>query len=198
MIPLFMASLLTWGLAIERGWVLLRLDRRLREFQLQVLNGLLREDLDAVNALCQQNPDLPSARVLKTALDRRGAKDLRLRSRWREAAERERLLAGQAMKRSLWILGTIATATPFIGLFGTVVGILTSFHSMAKSGAGGFAVVAGGISEALIATAAGIVVAVMAVILYNVLQTRAGRLMLQLKLYTEEWMELLEAEAGKS
>jgi biopolymer transport protein ExbB len=195
MVPLLVASLVTWGLAIERSWVLFRLSRRMEEFQLKVLNGILSRDLDALQSLSRTYGELPSARVLQVALDRRSAKDSRLRQKWQEATVRERLVAGQSLKRSLWILGTIATSTPFVGLFGTVVGILSSFQSMAKSGAGGFAVVAAGISEALIATAVGIVVAVIAVLAYNVLQTQAARLTMKLRLHTEEWMELLGAEA---
>ena len=61
-------------------------------------------------------------------------------------------------------------------LFGTVVGILTAFQNMAKTGSGGFAVVASGISESLIATAAGIVVAVISVMAYNAFQTRWNQL----------------------
>ena len=56
----------------------------------------------------------------------------------------------------LWVLGTIGSSAPFIGLFGTVIGIIRAFHSMALAGTGGFGVVAGGISEALIATALGL------------------------------------------
>src|SRR5690606_26477531 len=65
-------------------------------------------------------------------------------------------------KSGLWILGTLGNAAPFIGLLGTVIGIIKSFRDMAIEGSGGFAVVAAGISEALIATAAGLVVAITA------------------------------------
>ena len=83
------------------------------------------------------------------------------------------------------ITGTIASAAPFIGLAGTVVGILRAFNEMARKGAGGFTVVAAGISEALVATAAGIVVAVVAVIAFNALQTRWSQFVLLIKIQTE-------------
>jgi biopolymer transport protein ExbB len=70
-------------------------------------------------------------------------------------------------KRYVWVLGTVGASAPFIGLFGTVVGILRSFQSMAIMGTGGFSVVAAGISEALIATALGLAVAIIAVIFNN-------------------------------
>ena len=74
------------------------------------------------------------------------------------------------------LLGTIGSTAPFIGLFGTVVGIMRAFHHMAQTGAGGFAVVASGISEALVATALGLGVAIIAVALYNYFQVRLADL----------------------
>jgi biopolymer transport protein ExbB len=82
----------------------------------------------------------------------------------------------QKLRKHLWILGTVASSAPFIGLLGTVIGIIKSFESMAVSGTGGFAVVAAGISEALVATALGLGVAIIAVIFYNYFQTRIATL----------------------
>ena len=88
--------------------------------------------------------------------------------------ERERQEANLKIRARLWILGTIGATAPFIGLFGTVVGIMRAFHQMAITGQGGFSVVAAGISEALITTAGGIAVAIEAVVLYNMLNVLAG------------------------
>ena len=107
--------------------------------------------------------------------------------------ERRRQLENQDLKANLWLLGTIASASPFIGLLGTVIGILRSFSDMAQQGSGGFGVVAAGISKALVATAAGIGIAVVAVMAYNAFQNRWGRLVLRVKLQTEELAELLQA-----
>jgi len=82
----------------------------------------------------------------------------------------------QNLKKNLWILGTVASSAPFIGLLGTVVGIIKAFENMAVAGTGGFAVVAAGISEALVATALGLAVAIIAVIFYNYFQTRIANL----------------------
>jgi biopolymer transport protein ExbB/TolQ len=82
----------------------------------------------------------------------------------------------QKLRKHLWILGTVASSAPFIGLLGTVVGIIKSFESMAVAGTGGFAVVAAGISEALVATALGLGVAIIALIFYNYFQTRIATL----------------------
>jgi len=108
------------------------------------------------------------------------------------AVERERQRTALKLRRGLWLLATVGATAPFIGLFGTVVGIMTAFQSMAQTGQGGFAVVAAGISEALITTAAGIAVAVLAVVLYNALNTHAQKLSLQLRLLTEEYLELVK------
>ena len=72
------------------------------------------------------------------------------------------------------MIGTIGSLAPYVGLFGTVVGIIRAFGDMAEHGAGGFEVVAAGISEALIATAAGLAVAIIALMFFNFLQTRVG------------------------
>jgi biopolymer transport protein ExbB/biopolymer transport protein TolQ len=71
------------------------------------------------------------------------------------------------LKRGLGFLATIGSTAPFIGLFGTVVGIINSFRSIAATGSGGMAVVSGGIAEALVATALGIFVAIPAVVAFN-------------------------------
>lgn len=71
------------------------------------------------------------------------------------------------LERFLGILGTMGNTAPFIGLFGTVVGIIRAFHDLAVSGSGGPAVVAAGIAEALVATAGGLAVAIPSVILFN-------------------------------
>jgi len=76
----------------------------------------------------------------------------------------------QRMDRGLVILGTLGNNTPFIGLFGTVLGIIQAFHALSENPAGGSAVVMAGISEALIATAVGLLVAIPAVIAFNAFQ----------------------------
>src|SRR5262249_9362963 len=71
------------------------------------------------------------------------------------------------LKRGLGFLATIGSTAPFIGLFGTVVGIINAFRSIAATGSGGMSVVSGGIAEALVSTALGIFVAIPAVIAFN-------------------------------
>ncbi len=85
------------------------------------------------------------------------------------------------MERYLNILGTMGNIAPFIGLFGTVVGIIRAFGDLAVSGSGGPSVVAAGIAEALITTAAGLVVAIPAVVSYNYFLRRVGTVMSEIE-----------------
>jgi len=76
----------------------------------------------------------------------------------------------QQMKRGLGLLATVASTAPFVGLLGTVMGIVTAFELMAKEGSGGLGTVSAGIAEALVTTAFGLLVAIPAVMAYNYLQ----------------------------
>lgn len=93
----------------------------------------------------------------------------------KRAIERETLMTTAEMKKGLGNLATISTTAPFIGLFGTVVGIINSFRGMAASGSGGLGAVSAGISEALVATALGLAVAIPAVWLYNYFLNKIDR-----------------------
>lgn len=86
------------------------------------------------------------------------------------ALERQAARETQILKRGIAVLATVASTAPFIGLFGTVVGIINSFNSMAASGSGGLGTVSAGIAEALGTTAVGLFVAIVAVVAYNALQ----------------------------
>lgn len=86
------------------------------------------------------------------------------------ALERQAQREVQGLKRGLGLLATVGSTAPFVGLLGTVMGIVNSFQSMASSGSGGLGTVSAGISEALITTAFGLIVAIPAVMGYNYLQ----------------------------
>lgn len=195
---LLICSLLSWGIIFERLWSFRKLSRDLNSFYTEAIPIFMRSDLSELPVLCQKYPHLPTAILITTALERLRSKDQRLRMKWRESVERKRQLLNQQMKRNLWILGTIGSAAPFIGLFGTVLGILQSFHEMAKTGSGGFAVVAEGISGALVATAAGIVVAVVAVMAYNAFQTKLGSYLLAIRIQIEEFSEFFSVEFSEA
>lgn len=86
------------------------------------------------------------------------------------ALERQAAREVQNLKRGLSVLATVGSTAPFVGLLGTVMGIVSSFQSMAATGSGGLGTVSGGIAEALITTAFGLLVAIPAVMAFNFLQ----------------------------
>jgi biopolymer transport protein ExbB/TolQ len=86
--------------------------------------------------------------------------------------QRSKTLFSQELRRGLPVLATIATSSPFIGLFGTIFGIINAFRGMQLTGSGGIGAVAGGISEALVTTAVGIGVAVLALWVFNTLNSQ--------------------------
>lgn len=96
--------------------------------------------------------------------------------------------------RSLPFLATTGSATPFIGLFGTVWGIMTSFHDIGMRGSASLAVVAPGISEALVATAAGLAVAIPAVIFYNFYSNRLADFESDMEYFSTDFLNLIERD----
>jgi biopolymer transport protein ExbB/TolQ len=93
----------------------------------------------------------------------------------KRAIERETLMTTAEMKKGLGNLATISTTAPFVGLFGTVIGIINAFRGMAISGSGGLGAVSSGIAEALATTAFGLLVAVPAVWMYNYFLNKVER-----------------------
>ncbi|HEX7420089.1 MAG TPA: MotA/TolQ/ExbB proton channel family protein [Thermoanaerobaculia bacterium] len=96
------------------------------------------------------------------------------------AIERETLMTTAEMKKGLGNLATISTTAPFVGLFGTVAGIIHAFQGMALSGSGGLGAVSAGIAEALVTTAFGLFVAIPAVWLYNYFLQKVERFQVEM------------------
>src|SRR5687767_7376791 len=184
-------SILVFALAIEQLWTFWRLVEHARDLGTEAGKALYHGDLQAARTVCERSTS-PVADILIAALN----KVNRPGESIHRAAERERQRFSLWMKRRLWALGTMGALSPFVGLFGTVVGIIRAFRSIAVSGAGGFSVVAEGVSEALVATAGGIGVAVIAVAFYNYFQTRGNRAAVEVKLVVDEFLERLEAAAS--
>jgi biopolymer transport protein ExbB/TolQ len=105
------------------------------------------------------------------------------------ALDRAVSLTSAEMKKGTGGLASIASAAPFIGLFGTVVGIINAFTGIATSGSGGLAAVSGGIAEALITTAFGILVAVPAVMAFNYFTTRLERFQIEMSNSSAELLD---------
>jgi biopolymer transport protein ExbB len=192
-------SVVAVAVTVERAIALWGFGEKARSLADAVGRALYRGDLEDGRAQCERSASM-AAEVFLAGLVAMTPKGATLTGRpavepnadrLAAAVERERQRTNLKLRRGLWILGTVGATAPFVGLFGTVVGIMNAFHDMAHTGQGGFAVVSAGISEALITTAAGIAVAVLAVVLFNLLNTHAQKLTLQLRLLTEEYLELV-------
>ncbi len=101
---------------------------------------------------------------------------------------------GEELERGLTVLASTGSAAPFVGLFGTVWGIMTSFQAIAASESTNLAVVAPGIAEALLATAIGLLAAIPATIFYNKLASDAGRITQQMEGFADEFLAILSRE----
>ncbi len=189
------ASVISLGVAIERLIALWGVGTQAKALGQAIARHLLRGDVaaarsaaDRSTAMCADIFRAGFERATKTTGPSLDA-----------AVDRVRQETTLKLKSKLWVLGTIGATTPFVGLFGTVAGIMKSFRDLGldveAGGTGGSAAVMTGISEALVATAAGIIVAVEAVIFYNFFQSRLAKLSVELKLIAEEFVELLREQA---
>jgi biopolymer transport protein ExbB/biopolymer transport protein TolQ len=193
-------------LTLTVGFLKWRQLRALRRSSRELAPGFaraLQEDrLEDAVALAHEHPDSPLSRVLGEALERATPMlgDPDLADRAIESAERtvtrQQVLIATELKRRLSALATIGATAPFVGLLGTVVGITNSFVGIAATGGGGIEAVAGGVGEALVTTAVGLLVAIPALWLYNYFITRLEELFSELAFVSDElidWLSLRRA-----
>ncbi len=168
MVGLAIASVLTWTVLLAKAWELARVRRSLVAARDVVLGAARLSDAAAAEAL---QAGTPKALLEATCLELQLSRDVVGKDGIRErvASRLERLEAAQArhLRKGTGVLATIGATAPFIGLFGTVWGIMNSFIGIAGSNTTNLAVVAPGIAEALLATALGLVAAIPAVVIYN-------------------------------
>ncbi len=181
-------SVLAITVALERLVIHWRFIDRARSLHDTVRRCLTRGALEEGRSACERSQS-PLADVYLVGYERLGRTK---KDNLEAAVHRERVKVATSLKAHLWILATIGATAPFIGLFGTVLGIIDAFAELQEVEKGGLAVVSSGISVALYATAAGILVAVEAVIIYNFFNQRLARTAVELKMMTDEFLELLE------
>lgn len=162
MIILFLCSVITLTFAVERWWFFRIIDLDIENFIASLKKYIDEGNFKEALNMCRATRN-PVARIIEVAI----INHQKPKSQVIELMNATRLEERLRMERFTIVLGTMATISPFIGLFGTVVGIIRAFHDLALSGSGGPAVVAAGISEALIATAAGLAIAIPSVVLFN-------------------------------
>lgn len=155
-------SVASVAVMLERAWVFFR-HRYDEPAFLEAATPLLRQQRwPAALKLCQESPAF-EPRVLAAGLKEAAGGRLAVQ----EAMEAERLRLGLILEKRLGFLGTLGANAPFIGLFGTVLGIIHAFKDLALAEGGGGPAVMAGIAEALVATAVGLLVAIPAVVMYN-------------------------------
>jgi biopolymer transport protein ExbB/TolQ len=177
-------SIYSLGFAIERLWRFRQAKKESLKVALGVTPLLKQHKLDEAITFAKDKRFRHShlARVLAAGLtefqyesSQELPPDFDIVDSGKRAIERETLMTTAEMKKGLGNLATISTTAPFIGLFGTVIGIINSFRGMAASGSGGLGAVSAGIAEALATTAFGLLVAIPAVWLYNYFQNKIER-----------------------
>jgi biopolymer transport protein ExbB/biopolymer transport protein TolQ len=171
-IILFIMSAWSVGVMIDRALMYSAARKQSRIFVQQVAGALRDGKLDEAISIAERNRKSHIAKVVATGLSEFQSASAQVpESEVIEAAKRglERSVAivHAEMKRGLSGLATIGATAPFVGLFGTVVGIINAFKGIAAEKATGLSAVAGGIAEALVATAIGLFVAIPAVWAYN-------------------------------
>jgi biopolymer transport protein TolQ len=194
-------SVVSWALIVEKWWHFRRVRRQTEGF-VKVFREGRRPSV--VQAATKKFKDSPLAHMYSAAYQEFGAvTDMMERLTEDDDFGRDRLEAvHRAMRRSasveiakleryLTFLATTASSTPFIGLFGTVWGVMAAFHGIGKQGSASLAVVAPGISEALIATAAGLAAAIPAVIGYNYFVSRVKDWATEMDGFTLDLLNLL-------
>jgi biopolymer transport protein ExbB/TolQ len=186
MYPLLFFSVMIWAVALQKFWFLKSFQRQYNKVYDNAQRAIMGKNLQELRWAVQDAPSLitkPHEVLFDETVITKDMLDEKLNRRLSETQI--------GMKGKLWILGTIGSSAPFVGLFGTVIGIMTSFKDIGLSGKGGFAVVSAGISESLIATASGIIIAVVAVIFYNYFQVRINNAFVDFKNKVEDLAQLM-------
>jgi biopolymer transport protein TolQ len=194
-------SIFAWAIIVDRIWLLRKAERQSEEFT-EVFRGSAK--FSQVKQACEELDTTPLAGVFMAGYNEISAQLGSARSQGAEAGgaiemdSLERSLRRAAHKerrqlqRGMLFLATTGAATPFIGLFGTVWGIMNAFHNIGTFGNANLAIVAPGISEALITTAAGLAAAIPAVIAYNHLLARVRKLTTDMEDFGLEFLNVVQ------
>jgi biopolymer transport protein ExbB len=150
-----------------------------------VRDGKVQEAVDYCDKQRGLVPEIVKAGLNASHLSRIDAED---------TMENYKARSQNLLRSRLGVFGTLSFISPLLGLMGTVLGIMRSFHDLALSGSGGPTIVAAGISEALVTTVTGIAVAVPAAIIYNYFTNRLRNLMVRVDTFTSELVILLYGE----
>lgn len=186
---LIFCSILAFAVAIERLWYFNKIKIDVKWFVDSIKRLIDTNQFAEAETLCD-NHAAPVPRVVKALLAYRSLD----RGQLGEVAAKVNLEERMKAERYLGIMGTLGSMAPFIGLFGTVIGIIRAFHQLAVSNAaGGASVVAAGISEALVATAAGLFVAIPCIMLFNYFANKVKKMAGEIEVSAQDIIFFLAA-----
>ena len=198
MLGLIAASVWTWAIVIDKYLAYGRARRQFDKFEQVFWSGQSLEEL--YRTLSERNNTglaaifVAAMREWKKSFERGARSPIGLQMRIDRAMDVTLARESEHLIARLGSLATIGSAGPFIGLFGTVVGIMTSFQAIAGSKSTNLAVVAPGIAEALLATAIGLLAAIPAVIAYNKFSADAGKLSGRMEGFADEFSAILSRQ----
>jgi biopolymer transport protein TolQ len=181
-------SLFVWMIAVLKLMQLSRLRSAERDFDRRARRAGSPGELFELAHVQRA----PGARVVGELVKRGGGARI---ERLRAVADRAILSEGQSARTLMWLLAFIAAAAPFIGLFGTVYGIMDAFIRIGAAKTASLPVVAPAIGEALITTAIGLAAAIPAVFFYNWIDKRVGDFVAELEAAAAEWVALLAEQS---
>jgi biopolymer transport protein ExbB len=189
MYPIAFGSIIALGIFLERMWVLRRGRVLPRDFLIEVEDLVMRRKRPEAISLCKRD-DSSIAHVIRVGIENYGKKRDVIKEKIEEVGRRE----AASLERYINVIGTIAGVSPLLGLLGTVSGMIKSFNIISMQGVADPASLAGGISEALITTAAGLVVAIPSFVIYRYLANKADSLILEMEENSIRMVDLVKRE----
>ncbi len=182
-------SVLAMAIILERSWSLRRSTVIPTKKISEIEEAVRTNDVQKAMALCSDN-NTAMSRIIWVALNNRGARRSVLKEVLEETGRQE--VAG--LERFIGILGVIAAISPLLGLLGTVIGMIEVFRVISIEGVGKADVLAGGISIALNTTAAGLSVAIPALVAYRFFESRVDHFVVEIEQHALHFVELLRGE----
>jgi biopolymer transport protein ExbB/biopolymer transport protein TolQ len=201
-----MAAMSIWSLTImiRNWWNLRKAQSETRKFAPEFSRFLEEDNIVEAIKLAEGYKKSHVARVLGGALGevkpliQDGSVTVADINSAERAVERNMMIITAELKRGLPVLATVGSTAPFVGLLGTTMGVVNAFQGMATSGSGGIAAISAGISEALITTAFGLLVAIPAVWAYNYFTTKIENLVVEMTYTSKELIDyLIRGVAGE-
>lgn len=202
MVVLTIMSVYSIAVMLERYLTFSAAAKQSREFAPRVAEMLRAAHLEEAIKLTQAYRRSHLAVVVNSGLQeltsQRSANPERQMRKAKRALRRAATMKSAELQRGLSSLATIGSTAPFVGLFGTVIGIIDAFHKMNQLESSGFSAIAGGISEALVATAFGLLVAIPAVWMFNYFTSRVGRFAVEMNNSADELVDFfLQQQEGE-